>query len=73
MSERFSLANKKHLTAFVVVLALMGALCPKCGFGTRKTSKNWARCKKCDHRVARRSLGEQSPRVSGAGSEQGAE
>lgn len=31
----------------------VGGMCPKCGHGTRATSKNWARCKKCNARVAR--------------------
>lgn len=53
MSERFSFANKKHLETFVGLLCFTGALCPKCGFGTRYTSKRWARCKKCGERVAR--------------------
>ena len=39
-----------------LVLFAMGAMCPKCGYGTRNTSKNWARCKKCGERVRRRAL-----------------
>lgn len=35
------------------LLLASGAICPKCGFGTRATSKNWARCKKCGERVHR--------------------
>lgn len=53
MTERFSLANLSHLEAFLTVLMLTGAICPKCGHGTRKTSKRWAKCKKCDTRVER--------------------
>lgn len=50
------LATKDGLNAFVACLAYMGAMCPKCGYGTRRTSKNWAKCKKCGERVARREL-----------------
>jgi predicted Zn-ribbon and HTH transcriptional regulator len=50
------LATEDGLQMFVNILAYMGALCPKCGFGTRKTSKRWARCKKCNERVERREL-----------------
>jgi len=35
------------------LLAASGAMCPKCGHGTRATSKKWARCKKCGERVER--------------------
>lgn len=56
MTERFSFANLDHLKIFVAVLAVTGAMCPKCGFATRKTSKNWAKCKKCGERVARHAL-----------------
>lgn len=30
-----------------------GSMCPKCGYGTRKTSKNWRRCKRetCGERL----------------------
>lgn len=37
-----------------LVLLVMGAMCPKCGYGTRKTSKRWARCKRCNERVSLR-------------------
>lgn len=54
MTERFSLANKNHLALFVEILFLTGALCPKCAYATRRTSKNWAKCKRCGERVRRR-------------------
>lgn len=56
MSERFSLANKEHLGVFLDVLVYTGAMCPKCCFGTRVTSKRWAKCKRCGERVERRKL-----------------
>jgi len=40
----------------VLVLLLSGDLCPKCGWGTRNTSKRWARCKKCNQRVPRKDM-----------------
>lgn len=45
MSERFTLANRNHLSLFLGVLAGMGAMCPDCGHGTRRTSRRWAACK----------------------------
>ena len=58
-----SAANRQHPLATVTGLGLVlgfllrdGAMCPKCGYGTRATSKRWARCKRCGERVARRQL-----------------
>jgi tRNA(Ile2) C34 agmatinyltransferase TiaS len=50
------LATKPGLEFLMAVLFHTGALCPKCGFGTRVTSKRWCRCKKCGERVERREL-----------------
>jgi tRNA(Ile2) C34 agmatinyltransferase TiaS len=54
--ERFTLANRDHLSAVLAVLFATGAMCPVCGYATRRTSKRWARCKRCGERVARRDL-----------------
>jgi len=54
MTERFSLANLGHLELFLTILLYEGSLCPECGHSTRATSKRWARCKKCGHRVERK-------------------
>lgn len=58
MAERFSLANKRHLSLVLAIMVASGSMCPKCGHGTRATSKRWAKCKKCGERVPRRSLSE---------------
>ena len=50
------LATKQGLELFLAALFHVGAMCPKCGFGTRVTSKRWAKCKKCGERVERREL-----------------
>lgn len=50
------LATKQGLDMMLALLFHSGAMCPKCGFGTRATSKRWARCKKCGERVERREL-----------------
>lgn len=50
------LARKDGLEMVLALLFAQGAMCEKCGFGTRATSKNWARCKKCGHRNRRRTL-----------------
>ena len=46
------LAHKDGLAVFLLLLASKGAMCLKCGHGTRRTSKRWARCKGCGERVA---------------------
>jgi|GEM_PF-3131715 hypothetical protein len=50
------LATEEGIDLFVSLLVLKGAMCPKCGHGTRVTSKRWAKCKKCGERCERRSL-----------------
>lgn len=52
------LATLEGLSLFIELLLHTGAMCPACGFGTRKTSKRWARCKRCGERVERRALPE---------------
>lgn len=58
--ERFTLANRDHLSLFMLCLVLSGGACPECGYGTRATSKRWARCKRpgCNTRVRRRTKAE---------------
>lgn len=51
--RRYPLATKTGIEMMFAMLLHDGAMCPKCGYGTRNTSKNWARCKKCGERVAR--------------------
>lgn len=51
--EKFSLANRRHLSLVMLLLMRSGSLCDKCGHGTRVTSKNWAKCKQCGERVKR--------------------
>lgn len=55
MSEH-PLATKRGIRMMWRLLLHTGAMCEKCGYGTRRTSKNWARCKKCGHRNRRREL-----------------
>ena len=45
--------HKNGITALFLVLIRNGDVCPKCLMATRYTSKNWARCDKCDVRVRR--------------------
>jgi hypothetical protein len=47
------LARRDGIELTVGLLLVMGAMCPKCGHGTRVTSKRWAHCKKCGERVCR--------------------
>ena len=44
------------MTLALMLLVGSGAMCPKCGYGTRATSKRWAKCKKCGHRVERKPM-----------------
>lgn len=56
MAERFTLSRPDHLAVFLGILAKRGSICPSCGFGTRVTSKRWAKCKKCGTRVERKAI-----------------
>ena len=47
------LATLTGLGLVLIFLLRDGAMCPKCGHGTRATSQRWARCKKCGERVQR--------------------
>ena len=60
------LARRDGLALVLALLLGSGAMCPKCGFGTRVTSKRWAKCKRCGERVLRRTMedvGEGATRV----------
>lgn len=52
-TKEFCLADKENMMDFIGILMVTGAMCPKCGYGTRKTSKNWRRCKRaeCGERI----------------------
>ena len=56
MAKDFSLANSNHLALVLACMMFSGGMCPKCGHGTRVTSKRWAKCKKCGKRCERRDL-----------------
>jgi hypothetical protein len=60
---RVRLSNPQHLGLVLSLLCHMGAVCPKCGYGTRVTSKRWARCKRegCGERVERQALPSRTP------------
>lgn len=58
------LARKDGIALVLGLLLGAGAMCPKCGFGTRVTSKRWAKCKRCGERVERRPM----PSLTAAGS-----
>lgn len=51
--RQFSIADKPHLENLFAILMLTGCACPKCGYGTRKTSNLWRRCKRkgCELRI----------------------
>lgn len=56
IAQEHPLATQQGLDLFVGVLLHKGAMCPVCFYGTRATSKRWAKCKKCGERVERRNL-----------------
>lgn len=61
------LANKHGIAIVIGLLLHKGAMCPKCNYGTRVTSKRWAKCKRCGERVPRRSLDDLPTTIDGAG------
>jgi len=50
---RYPLATKSGIELMFAMLLHSGTMCPKCGYGTRNTSKKWAKCKRCGERVSR--------------------
>ena len=52
-ARKAPLASRLGIAVVVGALLTMGAMCPKCGYGTRVTSKRWAKCKRCGERVLR--------------------
>jgi uncharacterized paraquat-inducible protein A len=50
------LAHKDGLGLVLGALLRQGALCPKCSFATRVTSRQWATCKRCGEKVKRKQL-----------------
>ena len=56
VTREHPLATKQGLELMLALLFHTGAMCTKCSFGTRVTSKRWAKCTKCGERVERREL-----------------
>lgn len=54
--RKFSLSRMDDMALFLGLLVKQGAVCPACGYGTRATSKRWAKCKKCGERVRREAI-----------------
>lgn len=52
-AAKHPLATRRGLALMVTYFMVTGAMCDQCGFGTRVTSKNWAKCKRCGTRVPR--------------------
>ena len=51
------LASRTGMAIVVGLLFRGGSLCPKCGYGTRVTSKRWAACKRCGRkRIPRKTM-----------------
>ena len=65
--ESRPLAHKQGINLVLGLLTASGAMCPKCGYGTRATSKKWARCKKCGERVERVNMQDIKIKVMPAG------
>ena len=57
-SGRPLLATRDGTGIVFGLLLASGGMCPDCSYGTRKTSKNWAVCKKCGNRVPRCEMSE---------------
>lgn len=50
--SKYPFASKIGIEMLFSMLLHDGAMCPKCGYATKKTSKRWAKCKKCGERVS---------------------
>lgn len=50
------LATESGICLVLGLLLHTGAMCDRCGYGTRVTSKRWRKCKRCGHRMERREL-----------------
>ena len=53
IASEHPLATQEGLDVFIALLVYSGVMCPKCGYGTRVTSKRWAKCKRCGTRTER--------------------
>lgn len=64
-----SLANLDDVISLTALLMASGSACSRCGYGTRKTSKRWARCKRegCGHRVRVLSMDEAAAHLRAKG------
>ena len=51
--RRYPLATKTGIELMFAILLNNGSMCPRCGYGTKVTSKRWAICKRCGERVTR--------------------
>lgn len=52
------LATRDGVSLVFGLLLASGCMCDECGYATRKTSKNWAVCKKCGKRIPRCEISE---------------
>ena len=52
------LATRYGVSLVFGLLLASGSMCDDCGYATRKTSKNWAVCKKCGKRISRCEISE---------------
>ncbi len=56
IAKKHPFATKKGIEMLFAMLLHEGAMCPKCGYGTKVTSNRWAKCKRCGERVSRQPL-----------------
>jgi hypothetical protein len=64
MRRRHPLATQDGISLVWALLFVSGSMCPDCGYGTRATSKRWARCKKCGRsRIPRCSMDEAAAKL----------
>lgn len=56
MALKHPLATLPGISYVTLLLLLSGSLCPKCQYGTRVTSKRWAKCKRCGERIPRKTM-----------------
>jgi tRNA(Ile2) C34 agmatinyltransferase TiaS len=58
LTHHHPLATEIGVRAVLGMLLYQGAMCPRCGHGTRAAGKKWRKCPKCGRKFLRKELPE---------------